>query len=315
MAKKSEKIVFQGTGRRKESIARVRIVEGKGEIVVNGRTLDEYFGTDILKRIKGEECAEIRELISFEGNSMRLKSSNIAKYILTKHDFNEDVLKIINAMVNRCALSSYIPRCSNILRDLISFSNLRMLFNFADSDLKKKYVKFYENARKTEYYSKNQFFWIQYAIAVMDVKDYESAHIFLENASSLAIEKFSEDSYQVDNLRARLILEKTIYDNDIVHAYENFVKAHDLICSNKTTERHYPYRQTNHYIEYFDKFYKYFTSDQKVAFMFKCTEIQKRIDAYLQQTNSYERNGRKKDISLKQINERLKRIISLMANG
>ncbi|MBP3597421.1 MAG: 30S ribosomal protein S9 [Clostridia bacterium] len=51
MAKKSEKIVFQGTGRRKESIARVRIVEGKGEIVVNEKSLDEYFGTEILKVI------------------------------------------------------------------------------------------------------------------------------------------------------------------------------------------------------------------------------------------------------------------------
>ena len=51
MAKKSENIVFQGTGRRKESIARVRLVAGKGEITVNGRTLDEYFGTEILKVI------------------------------------------------------------------------------------------------------------------------------------------------------------------------------------------------------------------------------------------------------------------------
>ncbi len=51
MAKKSEKIVFYGTGRRKQSIARVRLVEGKGEITINGKTLDEYFGTDILKVI------------------------------------------------------------------------------------------------------------------------------------------------------------------------------------------------------------------------------------------------------------------------
>ena len=36
MAKKSEKIVFCGTGRRKKSIARVRLVEGKGDITVNG---------------------------------------------------------------------------------------------------------------------------------------------------------------------------------------------------------------------------------------------------------------------------------------
>ena len=51
MAKKSEKIVFGGTGRRKKSIARVRLAEGKGEITVNGKPLDEYFGTEILKVI------------------------------------------------------------------------------------------------------------------------------------------------------------------------------------------------------------------------------------------------------------------------
>ena len=51
MAKKSEKIVFCGTGRRKKSIARVRLVEGKGEITVNGESLDEYFGSEILKVI------------------------------------------------------------------------------------------------------------------------------------------------------------------------------------------------------------------------------------------------------------------------
>ena len=51
MAKKSENIVFQGTGRRKQSIARVRLMAGKGDITVNGRKLDEYFGSDILKVI------------------------------------------------------------------------------------------------------------------------------------------------------------------------------------------------------------------------------------------------------------------------
>ena len=48
---KSNKIVYMGTGRRKSSIARVRLAEGKGEITVNGKPLDEYFGTEILKVI------------------------------------------------------------------------------------------------------------------------------------------------------------------------------------------------------------------------------------------------------------------------
>ena len=48
---KTEKIMFNGTGRRKRSIARVRIVAGNGNITINQKSLDEYFGTDILKVI------------------------------------------------------------------------------------------------------------------------------------------------------------------------------------------------------------------------------------------------------------------------
>ena len=37
---------FQGTGRRKTAIARVRLVPGEGTVVVNGKQLDDYFGID-----------------------------------------------------------------------------------------------------------------------------------------------------------------------------------------------------------------------------------------------------------------------------
>ena len=57
MAKKSDNIVFQGTGRRKESIARVRLMAGKGNITINGKTLDEYFGSEILKVIVNQPFA------------------------------------------------------------------------------------------------------------------------------------------------------------------------------------------------------------------------------------------------------------------
>ena len=48
---KSEKIVFYGTGRRKSSIARVRLVEGSGKITINGKDIDEFFGLETLKVI------------------------------------------------------------------------------------------------------------------------------------------------------------------------------------------------------------------------------------------------------------------------
>ena len=45
------KVQFWGTGRRKKAVARVRLVAGKGAIIVNKRELDSYFGLDTLKNI------------------------------------------------------------------------------------------------------------------------------------------------------------------------------------------------------------------------------------------------------------------------
>lgn len=50
MAKK-DNIVYYGTGRRKSSIARVRITEGSGKITINGKDIEEFFGLETLKVI------------------------------------------------------------------------------------------------------------------------------------------------------------------------------------------------------------------------------------------------------------------------
>ena len=50
MAKK-DNIVFYGTGRRKSSISRVRLLEGTGKITINGKDIDEFFGLETLKVI------------------------------------------------------------------------------------------------------------------------------------------------------------------------------------------------------------------------------------------------------------------------
>ena len=47
----SAKPYFYGTGRRKKSIARVRLYPGTGAITINGRDIDDYFGLETLKLI------------------------------------------------------------------------------------------------------------------------------------------------------------------------------------------------------------------------------------------------------------------------
>lgn len=63
---KSEKIVFYGTGRRKSSIARVRLVEGTGVITINGKSIDEYFGLETLKVIVRQPLTVTNTLAKYD---------------------------------------------------------------------------------------------------------------------------------------------------------------------------------------------------------------------------------------------------------
>ena len=56
MAKKDTN-TFYGTGRRKNAVARVRIIPGKGNITINGLTIDEYLPTEVAKIIVKQPLA------------------------------------------------------------------------------------------------------------------------------------------------------------------------------------------------------------------------------------------------------------------
>jgi small subunit ribosomal protein S9 len=57
---------YYGTGRRKSSTARVRLVPGKGAIVVNNRPVDEYFGRETARMIVRQPFAAIDMLDRFD---------------------------------------------------------------------------------------------------------------------------------------------------------------------------------------------------------------------------------------------------------
>ena len=44
-------VSYYGTGRRKSSVARVRLVPGEGKVTINGRDMEEYFGLKTLELI------------------------------------------------------------------------------------------------------------------------------------------------------------------------------------------------------------------------------------------------------------------------
>ncbi len=63
---KANKKYYYGTGRRKKSIARVRLVEGTGKITINGQDLEEYFGLETLKVIVKQPLTVTNTLTKYD---------------------------------------------------------------------------------------------------------------------------------------------------------------------------------------------------------------------------------------------------------
>jgi small subunit ribosomal protein S9 len=63
---KMAKVQYFGTGRRKKSIARVRLLPGDGKFIINNRDIDDYFGLETLKVISRQPLVLTDTLNKFD---------------------------------------------------------------------------------------------------------------------------------------------------------------------------------------------------------------------------------------------------------
>ena len=81
-------VVYTGTGRRKEAVARVRLVPGTGKVVVNGREAIQYFGR---QQLVDNALAPLRLTETAERfGALRL---GIARALLDAGEYREDLKK------------------------------------------------------------------------------------------------------------------------------------------------------------------------------------------------------------------------------
>ena len=218
---------------------------------------------------------QINEFLDFDNNRLKLKSS--AEYILHNMDYNDDVELIVSKIILVLNAHNHISRYEHMLRMIVSYSNLRMLFNRKEKSYSERITKIYEIAKSLEYFKENPFFWLQYAIAKMEVHDYQAAQIYLDNAESFRKKKHVTDSWQIDTIKGRFLLEKTMYDNNAKYAYENFDMAYHYLHDNNTTDIQYPLRQVSLFDKYYRQFYDGFSNSERNVFLMHCIDMQKLI--------------------------------------
>ena len=99
----SAKPYFYGTGRRKKSVARVRLYPGTGVVTINGKNIDEYFGLETLKLIVNQPLEATENVGKFDvvanvvgggisGQAGAIRHG-IARALLVADEANRGVLK------------------------------------------------------------------------------------------------------------------------------------------------------------------------------------------------------------------------------
>ena len=90
MATDTEK--FWGTGKRKSSVARVRLFDGEGAITVNSRTLEDYFPRETLRMIINQPFEVTSTIGQYHGNVNVFGGGVAAQAVAVRHGITRALL-------------------------------------------------------------------------------------------------------------------------------------------------------------------------------------------------------------------------------
>ncbi len=226
---------------------------------------------------------QLNELIDFKERSIKINSSILAEGILHSNKYHHDLIPLLVAVVKKMNVSRFNKNHQIILRSIVSHSRLQKLFNTREhNDFRMLVIQFFEEIKNLEYCKSNPFFWLQYAMAKLEVRDYPVADQMFHTAYSFAHKRENFDTFQLDNHYSRFILENEIYNGDIESCMPQFLKAHKILSSrtDQNQNRHYPFKVAKNYTRFYDHYFSKLSTQDKKVFLVSCQEIMYRIDEY-----------------------------------
>ena len=101
---------YYGTGRRKSSTARVHLTRGKGDITVNSRPLDEYFGRETARMIVRQPFATLEMLDRFDVNVNVSGGGQSGQAGAIRHGITRALMKYDETLRSTLRKAGYVTR-------------------------------------------------------------------------------------------------------------------------------------------------------------------------------------------------------------
>lgn len=214
---------------------------------------------------------DLYELIDRSADKISIKSSILCLWILSKKKCIDDIIELLisTAKVADCGFTAN-PKYKKYLINLISFKHLKFVLDASALNQKQKLDKInrlYGELKELNYYRQKYFFWLQYAISALELKDYEGAELHFGAAYYYLSEGMKP--FEINNQYARLKMELLLKDDYTyceTSTIEDLETIDRLLTPTKALndEEYYCYKMASSYYPLiFKKFYAVMTSNDK----------------------------------------------------
>jgi hypothetical protein len=226
---------------------------------------DEIFSLDLLSN------PSLKQIFRVSHNHVSSRSGLFSMFIVQSYFSPSYITKQLQGIAQK--LNSYKkkdPSQDKIFKATLRFSFIERLL--PGTHKKSTLLEHYENLKVSVPWLKSDpHFWLQYAMANITFKDFSKAQTFMDQAYSLAYKKQHYDTQNIDTQQARLLILKSIGENDAASAFSLFEQAHRLMI--KLDENVYKYRQVPLYKDFHDAWGAKLSKKNAILFQRLCQRI------------------------------------------
>ena len=227
-------------------------------IKMNSLHILQLLGISLKQFFRMVKSPDLVEILNVKEQEVETLSPIFADYLLK--DFDNDFILSIAAQIyinSSKVISSDIKY--SIRKNLVSRSNIHLITNSGAGELDELAISFYDRLRESKVSKTNPFYWLQYAISMLNKHRLDEAGRFFDNAFKVSKEFFNDpDLSHINTHYSRFLFERELQKN----SYEmfEFEKIRDidsrLFIDNTNTGSNLKYclRQIKYYKEIYDKY-------------------------------------------------------------
>ena len=209
---------------------------------ISATDIGRIIGINIAMEANFVTNSDVKEILDFDSGKAEynIKSAVTAKFILQELECDDAILNVLVKVAKYANHYYKVEQYNSVLRNIISYSHVKTILGHGNNEA--FLIRYYDSLKNLEYYKQNSFYWLQYSIACTNVRRYDLAQKFIDNAYEYFRTTDTVVPFQIDTQQAVLNM-LIIEENTSADIPELFAKAHKLLMKPTVSAKDDPAKQ------------------------------------------------------------------------